>query len=163
MMKNSNRIHVPFEYRSVIAPDVRARVFKEIYEGYPKRYSSMKLLYAFLNHNADLMIDYGIIYSARNNDDTGDLIVYGIEPIFSDRCTPAYRYYKNMHKTENFFQFGVEEMVVMDKNKFFEYLNQKLDLNRKKGDERYWRDPKNGEELCKGLLDLSLEYMKKDV
>lgn len=162
MMKNSNRIQVPFKHRSWIEPAVRNVAFKEIYEGYTKRFS-VKLLYAFLNHNPDLMIDYGIIYSARNDDDTGDLIIYAIEPLFSDRCTPAYKYYRNMGKTENFFNFGIEEMVVMDKEKFYEYLYQRLDLNRKKGDPRNWKDPENGEELCKGLLDLSLEYMKKDI
>lgn len=162
MMKNSNRIQVPFKHRSWIEPAVRMVAFKEIYEGYIKRFS-VKLLYAFLNHNPELMIDYGVIYSARNDDDTGDLIIYSIEPLFSDRCTPAYCYYRNMGKIENFFNFGIEEMVIMDKEKFYEYLYQKLDFNKKKGDPRYWRDPNNGEELCKGLLDLSLEYMKKDI
>jgi hypothetical protein len=161
MMKNPNRIAVPFEQRAMIDPKTRQKVFKEIYEGYASRYG-MKLIYAYLNHDPELMVDYGVIYQARNDADTGNLIIYDVSTLYSDRSTPAYKYYAKIKKKDQFFQFGIEEAVVMDRSKFFEYLTIRLDLNQKKGDPRYWKDPENGGELIKGLLDLSLEYVKKD-
>lgn len=161
MIRNPNRIEVPTDARSYITPHARDVCFKEIYEGYAKRFN-IKLLYAYLNHDEDLMVDYCIIYKARNDLDTADLIIYDCPPIYSDRCTPSYLYYRNLKKRKKFFQFGIDEMVIMEKSKFFEYLVLKLRMSKQKNDPMFWKLPRNGRKLVKGLLDLQMQYVKKD-
>jgi hypothetical protein len=160
-MKNKNRLNVPFEQRSSINPEMRQKVFQEIYEGYTQKFG-IKLLYAYLNHDPNIMVDYCVIYKARNDADTTNLIIYDVAPLFSDRSTPSYLYYKRMHQVDKFFQYGIDEAVIMDQSRFFEFLRVRLELNRKKGDPNYWKNPVHGGELCDSLLELSLEYVKKD-
>ena len=160
MMKNPKRVRVPLDERKYIKPDVRKKLFKEIYSGYPKRYD-VKLVYAYLNTDPDLMVDYCVIYSGRNADNTGDLILFDIPPIYSDRSVPAYRYCRRTHQEDKFFEYGIDEIVIMDKYKFYEFITMKLGLSLKKGDETYWKNPNNYKEFIRELLDMSLLYQKK--
>jgi len=162
MIKNSNRIQVPAEERISISPQARKIAFKQIYTGYKEKFP-LKLIYAFLNFNPDEMVDYAVVYSGRNESDTGNLILFDIVPIHSDRCTPAYRYYKRIHKEENFFRYGIEEMVVIENEKFYEFLTNRLSLSLDKESDMYWKKSEHANEVCKWLLDLSLYYTKKEV
>ena len=163
MIKNRHRIAVPAVARGGITVQDRKRAFKEIYEGYTKRYN-MKLLYAYLNFDVENAekIDYCIVYKARNDDNTGDLVLFDSVVIYSDRCTPCYDYYRQTGNQDNFFQFGVEEMVTMDINKFYEFLVKYLDLSLDKCDENYWKNKESAAKFVNGLLDLSLQYVKKE-
>ena len=170
MMKNINRIIVPSEERTMIDPVTRQRLFTEIYKTYSKMYR-IQLIYAYLNTDPNLnaidptvLIDYLIIYKARNDANTTDLILYDAPPIFSDRCVPAYRYYKKVRKKDNFYRFGIDEMVILQKNRFYEFLatSPRLKLTRNKKDgEKYWKHPKNGVKLAKALSELGMQYNKK--
>lgn len=161
MIRKNKISDIPFENRSMIDPYLRAKVFKEIYEGYTKMYG-IQLLYAFINSNPSSMVDYCIVYSAKNDYGTANLILFDVPPIYSARCTPAYQYLKERRQLKDrFFSPGIDEMCIMEKSKFYEYLQIRLELNRKKGDERYWKNPKNGVELAEGLLDISMLYKKK--
>lgn len=163
MIKNKNRISVPAVARGGITVNDRKRAFKEIYEGYVKRYN-MNLLYAYLNFDVENAekIDYCVIYKVRNDENTGDLILFDSVVIYSDRCTPCFEYYKQTGNSDKFFQFGVEEMVTMDINKFYEFLVKYLDLSLNKEDANYWKGKEVAPDLVNGLLDLSLQYIKKE-
>lgn len=161
MAKNPNRIQVPHEEKLMITPEPRKIAFKQIYKGYASRFP-LKLLYAYLNWDSELMIDYAVIYKGRNADNTGDLILFDICPIHSDRCTPAYRYYKKVNKAGAFFDYGIDDMTIMVPEKFYEYIIHYLDLSIDKNDPLYWKRPEHAGNLCKGLLDISLYYTKKE-
>ena len=163
MMKNRYRINVPQIARLGITVKDRKKAFKEIYEGYTKIYN-VKLLYAYLNYDTEKAekIDYCVIYKARNDENTGDLILFDSVVIHSDRSTPCYDYYRETGNKENFFQFGIEEMVTMGVDKFYEFLVRYLELSLDKDDDKYWKNKKYAPELANGLLDLSLQYVKKE-
>lgn len=159
-MKNPDEIlDIPFEETLFINPDLRVKLFTEIYTKYQKMYG-LKLLYAYLNYDASVPIDYVIIFKGRNAADTGDLIVYDIQPIHAARSTPGYRYCKRNKITDDFFKEGVSTMTVMEPMKFYEFITHELRLSRVKKDENYWKSAKNGSVLLKGLMDLSLRYVK---
>ena len=160
MVHNELRLEVPFEERLMISPEARAVAFKQIYTGYTRRFG-MKLLYAFLNYDAEEMTDYLVVYKVRNMDNTADLAMFDMVPIHSDRCTPNYRYYKQQGKVDNFFKLGLEEMATMELSRFYEYIQEYLQLSRNKDDKNYWKSPENAGELCRGLLDIALRYKVK--
>ena len=160
MQHNKWRLNVPHDESIMISPEARQIAFKQIYMGYTKRYQ-MKLLYAFLNYDPDKMTDYLIVYKVRNDDNTANLIMYDLAPIFSDRCTPNYRYYKQVKKAGQFFKYGLDEMTTLEESRFYEYIEKYLLLSRDKKEDTYWKDPKNAAILCEGLLDLSLRYKVK--
>lgn len=161
-MKNRNRLRIPWEYRHHIDPDVRIKVFKEIAKGYVDRYD-FKCIYAFLNTDPDFLIDYTLIFKARNDENSGDLILYDTVPINSDRCTPHYVYYKESGNLDKFFQFGAEEMVTMIPKRFYEFLQVHCELSRNKKDENYWKNPSCAKELTDEMLHLSLGYNRNKI
>lgn len=162
-IKNQYRLDVPLDERKFITYNDRKTAFKVIYNGYKKRFG-LKGVYAYLNtrKSKDEMTDYLIIYQARNDDDTTDIIFYDAVPIWAERCTPAFMYYRRQKKMNNFFQFGLDEMVRISKPRFYEYLTNVLDLSLDKEDQNYWKKPDFTFDVCKGLMDLSMEYRKKN-
>lgn len=157
---SSKRIKIPPEELRFIKPDIRQKLFKEIYSGYTTRYG-MKLIYAYLNSDPTLLVDYCVIYKARNNDDTANIIVFDAPPIHSDRSTPGYRYCRRTMQEDKFFEYGVDNMVVMDRTKFYEFITLNLGYSLNKDDALYWKNPKNYRDLLQGLLNISLRYTKK--
>lgn len=160
MMKNRNKLKVPPQFKHRIGPKARIEVFKEITAKY-QSYFGIKCIYAFLNTDPKFMVDYGLIFKGKNDDKTHDIILYDIVPINSDRCTPEYPFYKNSGKEKNFFQYGIEEMVIMSPNRFYEYLEDLCGLYRDKNSDEYWKSPKNAKKLSECLLELALGYNRK--
>ena len=160
MLDSNKKIKIPIDERKFIRPDVRQKIFKEIYSTYQTKYG-ISLIYGCLNTNPEILIDYCIIFKTKNDDGTKDLILFDIPPIHSDRSTPGYRYCKRSNLADDFYEEGINSMVVMDKQRFFEFLTAKLELSMNKNDELYWKSPNNSKELLQGLLDLSLRYVKK--
>lgn len=157
---NSKRVKIPPAELRFIKPNVRQKIFKEIYTGYTTRYG-MKLVYGYLNSDPELFVDYCIIYKARNDDNTADIIVFDVPPIHSDRSTPAYRYCRRTNQQDKFFEYGVDNMVVMEKSKFYEFITLNLGFSTNRKDDLYWKRSTNYRDLLQGLLDLSLRYNKK--
>ena len=160
MIMSSKRIKIPPEELKFIKPNIRQRLFKEIYTGYTKRYG-IKLIYAYLNSDPNIFVDYCVIYKARNDDDTADIIVFDIPPIHSDRSTPGYRYCRRTMQEDKFFAYGVDTMVVMDRTKFYEFITLNLGYSLDKNNPLSWKNPDNYKDLLQGLLDISLRYNKK--
>lgn len=161
MIDNDKKIAIPLDELKFIKPDVRMKLFKEIYTEYTKRYPSMKMIYANLNHDATVMVDYCLIFKAKNNDGFGDLILFDVPPIHSNRSTPGYRYYRRTKQEDNFYESGVDEIIIMELNKFYEFITLNLELSLDKKSPKYWKSPDNSSILLKGLLDMSFRYNKK--
>lgn len=155
MAFEKNVLKIPYEERRWIEPRVRMKLFKEIYEGYPKLYD-VKLFYAALNTNSDLLLDYCIIFKARNDDDTCNIVLFDCPPIHSSRATPGYRYMRRTNREEEFFDNGISNMGLMTEGRFFNYITSILQLSLKKEDDLYWKSPKNAVTLIEGLHDNSL-------
>lgn len=161
MITNRNKIRVPFQYRHWITKEDRIAAFKEISKGYEKY--GLKCIYAFLNTDPDFLMDYAIIYKGKNDDKTNDIILYDMVPINSDRCTPNYLYYKMIGKEKQFFQFGVEEMVVVSPNQFYGFLERRCLLNRDKKSKQFWKKLDNAKVLTDELLDASFPYRRPEL
>ena len=159
MMKSSKKINIPVNELKFIKPEIRQKLFLEICNGYPKRYN-VKLMYAYLNSDPEIIVDYLVMYSARNDENTADLILFDIPPIHSIRSTPGYRYCRRTHKEDEFYEYGIDDIVVIEKDKFYEFITS-IGLDRDKNSEFYWKKPENASELLSGLLDLSLRYNKR--
>lgn len=162
MITSSKKIKIPPDERRFISPDIRQKLFKDLCNNYKSKLN-LNLIYGYLNSDPEIMIDYCIIFKVRNNDDTGDLILFDVPPIHSDRSTPGYRYCKRTHQVYKFLEYGIDDMAVMDKNKFFEFITLNLGLTRNKNDYLYWKNPDNYKVLLQGLLDLSLRYNKRPI
>ena len=160
MLDNNKKLRIPIDELAFIRPEVRQKLFKEIYITYQNKYN-IKLLYACLNTNPDVLVDYCIIYKTKNDDGTKDLIIFDVTPVSSDRSTPGYRYCKRNKITDDFYDEGINSMVIMERSKFFEYIEMNLMLSKDKNSEDYWKGPKNSDKLLKGLLDISFRYVKK--
>lgn len=160
IQKNELKIP-PEEVRIPISWNLRQKLFTEIYRTYPKMYG-VKLVYAFINTDPDLIIDYLVIYKARNDDDTMDLIIFDASIIYGTTCTPAYRYCRLNKKAKQFYQKGIENMVTMQKDKFYEFIQEGLGLSLDKESKTYWKKQENYKILCEGLLELSTRYQKRE-
>lgn len=160
MINPDKKLKIPAKEKQFIMPDVRQKIFKEIYTMYQRKYT-IKLIYAYLNTDPDLMVDYLIIFKTKNTAGNKDLIIYDCVPAHSDRSTPGYRYCKRTGITDDFYEEGINSMVVMEKNKFYEFITSGLGLSTDKNDPLYWRSGENYKDVINGLLDLSLRYVKR--
>lgn len=160
MINSDKKLKIPAKEKHFILPDVRQKIFTEIYTMYQRKYT-VKLLYAYMNTDPELIIDYLVVYKSKNTTGDKDLIVFDCVPAHSDRSTPGYRYCKRTGITNDFYEEGINSMVVMEKNKFYEFITHGLGLSTDKNDKLYWRSPDNYKELLNGLLDLSVRYVKR--
>ena len=160
MINADKKLKIPADEKNFILPDVRQKIFTEIYTMYQRKYN-VKLIYAYLNTDPNLIVDYLVIYKTKNTSGNRDLIIYDCVPAHSDRSTPGYRYCKRTGITNDFYDEGINSMVVIDKNKFYEYITEKLFLSIDKDNPLYWKSPENYKELINGLLDLSIYYVKR--
>lgn len=160
MINPDKKLKIPAKEKQFIMPDVRQKIFTEIYTLYPRKYN-IKLLYAYMNTDPELIIDYLVVFKSKNDTGTHDLIIFDCVPASSDRSTPGYRYCKRVGITNDFYDEGINSMVIMEKNKFYEYINMGLGLSNDKDDPKYWRSPSNYKDLLNGLLDLSVRYIKR--
>jgi hypothetical protein len=163
MLDKNKKFNVPMNERKFIKPDIRKKAFKEIYLTYQKKYEhvGMKLLFAYLNTDPNKIVDYIILYKAKDDSGTTDLILYDAVPAFSDRSTPGYVYCKRNNIADKFYEEGIESMVKMSKDKFDQFIELGLHLSLDKNDELYWKNLDNIEDLIRGLMDLSFQFNKK--
>lgn len=162
LLEYRKKLGVPSDARrKMILPDMRQKVFKEIIETYQRLYG-IKLIYAFLNTDPESIVDYAAVFTARNDDDTADLVLYLAPPIYTELSTPGYRYCRVNKMASKWYQFGFEHMVKLTKENFYGFLQHSLFLSIHKGDDLYWKDPRNYYEVIEGLIDLSHLYNRKD-
>lgn len=161
MIKNKNRLRIPLNHPRMISPAKRVEVFKEITSKY-QSYFGIKCIYAFLNTDPRFKIDYCLIFKAKNDDKTHDIILFDAVPINGDRCTPNYLYYKNVGKEKNFYQFGIEVMPLLPPKLFYNQI-QLLGFDRDKNSDKYWKKPENAIKVVDELFDWTLPCLRQKV
>lgn len=160
MIDPNKKLRIPINEMKFIKPDVRQKVFKEIYTTYQKKFN-VKLIYAYLNTDPNLIVDYIVMYKAKDSTGKVDIIMYDAVPAYSNRCTPGYLYCKRNGITDDFYDEGINSMVILSKDKFNEFIDMGLRLSRDKESDLYWKKPDKSKDLITGLLDMSFQYKKK--
>lgn len=162
MQINQKRLKIPMDELLFIYPDARERLFLDMIDEYKKRFPQFKLIYAYLNRDASIGVDYLIIFEAIGQQTHQKTIIYDIPYIYTDRSIPGYRYCKREGLLDDFFYDSSHLMVTTPKIRFEEYLNSFLNLSNHKDDELYWKSPSNSLAVARGLSNLSLYYVRKD-
>jgi hypothetical protein len=161
MIDHNKILSVPVEEKAFIDPRVRPKFFMDLIQNYKDRYPNFKLIYAYLNTDAKIPIDYVIIFSTKNVDNTMDLVIYDAPLLYNDRSLPGYRYCKRLKIEDDFFKEATNNMVSLSLVRFNEYINMMLNLSIESNNELYWKRPEYAKTFCKGLLDLSLRFNKR--
>lgn len=162
MIDPTKRLKIPMPEKYYIYPDARKKLFMHLVNEYKIRYEDLKLLYAYLNFNPDLNIDYLLVFSTKNS--AGNpMIMYDAPFLYSDRTTPGYRYCIKNNLLDDFFEEAMLQMTTLPKYSFNEFLSIAINppLSTDKNNPRYWRNPNVAFDLCKNLGELSLRYAKK--
>lgn len=158
MISPYKKLNIPREEKLFILPEPREKLFIDLINQYKKRYPDLKLIYGYLNHDSSLSIDYVLIFHMIES----DVIIFDIPYIYTDRAIPGYRYCKKNHIENDFFEEAYGLMTRLSYPRFNEYLTIMCNLSLDSKNELYWQNPKNSMTLCKGLVDLSLRYNKKN-
>ena len=161
MIDPNKILNIPMEEKEFIDPRIRPKFFMDLIQNYQSRYSNLKLIYAYLNTDPLVPIDYVVIFSTRNVGDTADLIVYDAPLLYNDRSLPGYRYCKRLQIENDFFKEATNYMVTLPLVRFNEYINVMLNLSVEPNSELYWKKTEHSEKFIKGILDLSLRYNKR--
>lgn len=160
MLDPNKKLKIPVTELQFIKPDIRQKAFAEIYQTYQKKYN-IKLLFAYMNTDPEIIVDYLIIYKAKDSTGRTDIVMYDVVPASSDRSTPGYVYCKRNNLVDDFYTEGINSMVILAQDKFNEFIDMGLQLSRDKNSELYWKNPNNFKDVVLGLMDMSFQYKKK--
>lgn len=159
MLEDKKEINVPLEERVYIQPKQRQQLFINLIENYKIFYPDINMIYAALNFNSELKIEYLVIFEVTIKNKP--FILWDAPFIYTNRAIPAYRYavVNNLHK--EYFDTCVSHLCQMSKDKFYEFLNSSLcgNLSLNENDSKYWKSPNNLYALLKGMSELSLLYI----
>lgn len=161
MLDPNKILDIPMEEKAFIDPTIRPKFFMDLIENYKVRYPNLKLIYAYLNTDSSVPIDYVVLFQTKNTDNTTDLTVFDIPLLYNDRSLPGYRYCKRLSLENDFFKDAIGNLVSLSTVRFYEFLNQILNLSIDPKHEMYWRKPELSKEVAKGLLDLALRHTKR--
>lgn len=159
MISKYKKLNIPKEEKLFILPDPRKKLFKDLLNEYSKRYPSFKLIYANLNHDAELPIDYILIFITEIN--ANEIILMETPYLYSDRTIPGYRYCKRENQVDLFFEEASELMTRMPYDRFVEYLNAMLELSVDENSDNYWKASKNMKAVTEGILTLASRFRRK--
>lgn len=153
-----HEIEVPFEEKVFILPEPRIKLFHNLIENYKVYCPQLKMIYACMNYNPDLKVDYLLIFTATVN---GVPVVFWDCPfLYSNRAIPAYRYICRNGLHEQYFTFCMESICRTIKKKFDEFIESGLcGLSLDKNSPLYWKKPENSNKLIEAVTELSMEYV----
>lgn len=159
MYSDKNEIDVPMEERILIYPKQRQQLFLNLVENYKIFCPNIHMIYAALNYDSELKIDYLVIFEAYKK--SKSFILWDSPFIYTNRAIPAYRYAvkNNLHK--EFFDTCTAHFCQMDRDKFTEFLSSSLcgNLSTNENDPLYWKLPENSHALMKGMSEMGLLYI----
>ena len=156
-----NEIKVPQEYKEFILPKDRIALFKNFLANMKVFLPSLDRVYAYLNFDSSLPIDYLIIYRGVSKSGVG-IILWDCPYLYSNKTIPAYRYIAANNMYQQFFQYMADSMPRMEYSKFLELITSNLcGLDFDPNSDKYWKSPDNALTLAKTLTDISLEYRPK--
>lgn len=159
MIYDENKdFQVPLEERILIYPKERQQYFKNLLDNYTRFCPYLKLLYAALNYNSELKVDYIVIFESISKNKK--VIVWDAPFLYTNRAIPAYRYAVKTNNFKGFFDSAVMHFAVMPYSNFFSFVQSKFCnfLTLRETDDKYWKNPKNMNDLIKGVVDCGMQY-----
>ena len=148
----------PMDERLFVYPKPRQQLFLNLVENYKLYCPDLTMLYAGLNYDSSLKLDYLVIFHRVL--DEQDVILWDCPFLYSNRAIPAYRYAVKNNLHEDFFKECKFHMCQIVQPRFIEFLESNLcnNLSLNPKDPRFWKDPKNVYDLMNGMSELSLQY-----
>ena len=141
MFDERKDLEIPLEERLMIYPKPRQQLFLNLVENYKIFCPYIKMIYAALNFDSELKIDYLVIFEGEKNGKR--FILWDAPYIYTNRCIPAYRYVVKNSLHAQFFESCKNHFSQMERDKFIEFLNSSLcgNLSTDSNNEKYWKDP----------------------
>ena len=159
MFSDKIEFDVPMEERLMIYPKQRQQLFLNLVENYKIFLPNLKMIYAALNFDSELKIDYLVIFEAYKKGKP--FILWDAPFIYTNRAMPAYRYAVKNNKHKEYFDTCLKHLCQMERDKFTQFLTSDLcghlSINNKNSS--YWKSPDNSNELMKGMSELGLQYV----
>ena len=159
MYSDKKEIDVPMEERILVYPKQRQQLFLNLVENYKIFCPNLKMIYAALNFDSELKIDYLVIFETVKKGKS--FIVWDCPFMYTNRAIPAYRYAvkNNLHK--EYFDTCLGHLCQMDRGKFTEFLNSSLcgNLSTNPNSTAYWKSQDNAHALMKGMSEMGLLYI----
>lgn len=148
----------PMDERTFIYPEARAKLFYNLVENYKVYFPNLKIIYAALNFDSKLKVDYLLIFYANIDDQS--MVLWDAPFMYTNRSIPSYRYAVKNNLHEEFFRECSFHFCKVKQDKFLEYITSDYceNLSTKVGDPKYWKLPENSHSLISGMADLSLQY-----
>lgn len=152
---------VPEEERMFILPSARQKLFINLVENYKVFCPNINMIYAALNFDSELKVEYLVIFEAIVK---GKQVVLWDAPyLFTNRAIPAYRYAVKTNQHQAYFTECMKNFKQIEKERFIEFLGSEYcgELTLDHDSEKYWRLPENAPSLIEGIVDLALLYIPK--
>ena len=161
MFSNDKEINIPMEERLMVYPKQRQELFINLVENYKVFCPNIRMVYAGLNFNSELKIDYIVIFETVIQGK--NLILWDCPFAYTTRAIPAYRYVIKNNLYKEFFDTCMQHFCQIERERFVEFLNSELggNLSTNENDPKYWKRAENSEILMKGMVELSLLYTPK--
>ena len=152
----------PLEELLIIYPDARKKLFYNLIENYKIYLPGIKMIYASLNFNSELRIDYIAIFTGVLNN--GYKFLFWDSPYaFTNRSIPGYRYAIKTNQYQEFFNECKKHICQIPYSKFVEFIQSDLcgNLSMDPNSSNFWKNPENSEVLIKNITELGLLYRPK--
>ncbi len=159
MFNEYKKLKIPKAEKQYIMPEPRQKLFLDMLDKYKTRCPDMSLSYAYLNHDAEIPIDYVVMFSTVS--EGKKILLFDTPYLYSDRAVPGYRYCVRENKLDDFFSEAVDLMTRISEDKFTEYVNIMLKLSMDEDSPLYWKKEENISVFIKGLLDLSARFTRQ--
>lgn len=152
---------VPEEERVFIKPSARQSLFINLVENYKVFCQNANMIYAALNFDSELKIEYLVIFDTYVGDK--HIVLWDAPYIYTNRAIPAYRYAVKTNQHAQYFKECIKNFKQIERDKFIEFLGSEYcgGLTLDHNSERYWRNPDNAHSLMEGISDLALLYIPK--
>lgn len=159
MYDKSKEIDIPIEERLMIFPKQRQQLFLNLVENYKIFCPNIKMIYAALNFDSALKIDYLVIFESERKGKS--FILWDSPFTYTNRSVPSYRYVVKNNLHNDFFETCKSHFCQMDRDKFFDFLRSDLggNLSSNPEDPSYWKSPTNAHILMKGMSEMGLLYI----
>ena len=158
MFDGHEDFEVPYEERLYILPKPRQQLFLNLVENYKIFCPHIKMIYATLNFDKELKVDYMVIFQAQQKGT--NLILWDAPYAFTNRAIPAYRYAVKTNQHQAFFRECMKKFCQMEEQKFRQFLQSpncgNLSLSSKSP--KYWKLPENSHSLIEGMCEIGLLF-----
>ena len=159
MYSAKKEFDVPMEERLVVYPKQRQQLFLNLVENYKLFCPNIKMIYAALNFDSELKIEYLVMFETEHKGKS--FILWDAPFIYTNRAIPAYRYAVKNKLHKEYFDTCMGHFCQIERDKFYEFLSSDLcgNLSTNPNDPAYWKSSDNSHTLMKGMSEMSLLYI----